>query len=72
MRFPSEVLIKKSRFTVPGRRGKSFESTRVYRVRQTYSNYRFFSVRSAEEIRSILSGQPAVPDQPLPIETPRP
>ena len=70
MRFPSEVLIEKSRFTVPGRRGKAFDMTHVYRVRQSYSDYRFFSVRSAEEIRSILSGQPAVPDQPLPIEPP--
>ena len=71
MRFPSEVLIEKSRFTVPGRRGKPFETALVYRVRQSYSDYRFFSVRSAEEIRSILSGQPEVPNQPLPIGTPR-
>jgi hypothetical protein len=64
MRFPSDVLIEKSRFRVPGRRGKPFDTTLVYRVRQSYSDYRFFSVRSTEEIRSILSGQPTDTDQP--------
>lgn len=72
MRFPSEVLIEKSRFRVPGRGGKPFDTTLVYRVRQSYSDYRFFSVRSSEEIRSVLSEQPALPDRPLPIESPPP
>jgi len=72
MRFPSEVLIERSRFAVPGHRGRPFEAARVYRVRQTYVDYRFFSVRTAEEIRRILSESPVGPGHPVPLKPPPP
>jgi hypothetical protein len=70
MRFPTEVTIERSRYTVPGRRGRLFDRTIVYRVRQTYDDYRFFSVRTADEIRSILSGGAEAPGAGLPVPPP--
>jgi hypothetical protein len=55
MTFPSEVLIERVRFNVPGRGGRPFDSELVNRVRQTYDDYRFFSVHTADEIKTILS-----------------
>ena len=72
MRFPSEVRIERSRFTVPGRHGRPFDTAPVFRVRQAYTDYRFFSVRTADEIRSILSRAPAEAGQPLPLKPPAP
>jgi hypothetical protein len=71
MTFPSEVLIERSRFTIPGRSGERFDTRLVYRVRQTYDDYRFFSVHTADEIRAILSRSAPNPNQTLP-ENPRP
>ena len=70
MRFPTEVTIERSRYTFPGHRGQVFDTTPVYRVRQTYDDYRFFNVRTAEEIRSILSGGAEAHDGGLPLPPP--
>jgi hypothetical protein len=72
MRFPSEVKIERSRFTVPGRGGRPFDTMLVFRVLQTYTDYRFFSVRTADEIRSILSRASAEAGRPLPLKPPAP
>ena len=66
MTFPSEVLIERSLFTVPGRSGGRFDSRFLYRVRQTYDDYRFFSVHTADEIRAFLSRPAPNPTQTLP------
>jgi hypothetical protein len=63
MRFPSEVLIELRRYRVPGHGGREFDSAPVYQVRQAYTGYRFFSVRTAGEIRAMLSGS-APPEGP--------
>lgn len=63
MRFPGKASIVRTEFTVPGAAAPVDESL-VYRVEQSYSNYRFFHVRSRDEIRAIVSGpsRPATPD----------
>jgi len=60
MRFPSEVRIEMRRYRVPGRAGRTYDATPVYQVRQTYTNYRFFSVRTAAEIQDLFAA-PAPP-----------
>jgi hypothetical protein len=57
MRFPSEVQIESRRYRVPGHRGQESDAQRIYKVRQTYTKYRFFSVRTAAEIKAMLSGR---------------
>jgi hypothetical protein len=51
MRFPGRSVIEKTLFQV---RGGRVVRTPVYRVSQTYKRYRFFGVRTAEEIRTIV------------------
>lgn len=56
MRFPGRVLIDMTRYAVgEHRRGSASSDVREYRVEQTYTNYRFFTIRSVEEIRGIIS-----------------
>jgi len=61
MRFPSEVRIELRRYRVPGAGGRDFDSVPVYQVRQAYTGYRFFSVRTAGEIKAMFSGSAAAP-----------
>jgi hypothetical protein len=61
MRFPSEVLIEMRRYRVPGRHGRESDSERVYRVRQEYADYRFFSVRTEQEIKALFSAPAPAP-----------
>ena len=61
MRFPSEVRIEMRRYRVPGRRGHDSDSDRVYKVRQTYTDYRFFSVRTEGEIKAMFSAPGTMP-----------
>ena len=72
MRFPSEVRIDMRRYRVPGHRGREFDSVPVYRVRQVYTDYRFFSVRTADEISALFSPSRAAdrPPQALPERPP--
>jgi len=51
MRFPGRSVIDKTDFEIRG--GKVVE-TPVYHVSQTYKRYRFYGVRTAEEIRTIV------------------
>jgi hypothetical protein len=62
MRFPGKVVIARTAFTVPGE-AAPFDESPVYRVEQRYTNYRFYSVRTLDEIRAIVSG-------PLPTAPP--
>lgn len=55
MRFPGKVVIALTEFVVPGE-GAPFDESPVYRIEQNYTHYRFFSVRSKDEIRAIVSG----------------
>jgi hypothetical protein len=52
MRFPGRSVIEKTDFQV---RGGAVLKTPVYRVSQTYKRYRFFGVRTAEEIHTIVN-----------------
>jgi len=55
MRFPSIVRFRESRFEVWGFDGSSgVQDYPVYRLHQTYDDYRFFGVRTAEEIQQII------------------
>jgi hypothetical protein len=73
MRFPSEVRIELRRYRVPGHRGRESDSELVYKVRQAYTNYRFFSVRTAGEIKAMLAGQGATPPgTSAPTQSPAP
>jgi len=51
MRFPGRVVIESKRYTVEG--GKVREDS-DFRVTQTYERYRFFGVRTREEIRTMV------------------
>jgi hypothetical protein len=55
MRFPGKVAIALTEFVVPGE-GAPFDESPVYRIEQNYTNYRFFSVRTRDEIRALVSG----------------
>jgi len=61
MRFPSEVRIEMRRYRVPGATGREFDSVPLYQVRQTYTDYRFFSVRTAGEIKAMFSASAPPP-----------
>jgi hypothetical protein len=65
MAFPDTILIERKRCQVKsgGHKLTSACST-VYTVTQKYSNYQFFGTRTSEEIRSLLSGEPAAPLPP--------
>jgi hypothetical protein len=56
MRFPGKVVITLSERAIPGEDGAPFDESTVYRIEQVYANYRFFSVRTLEEVRAIVSG----------------
>jgi hypothetical protein len=73
MRFPSAVVIERSRYAVPGRHGRPFDVTPRYRVRQEYDDYHFFNVRTADEIHALVSGPAAgTAKRPVPGVTPCP
>ncbi len=54
MRFPGTVEIQRSLYKVFKK--NRYEEKSLLQVRQVYRNYRFFSVRTAEEIRAIVEG----------------
>ena len=57
MRFPGRNVIQRSKHHVMGGAGKgSASEERVYQVTQTYAKYQFFSVRTEEQIRSVIEG----------------
>jgi hypothetical protein len=57
MRFPGKVVITLTELAIPGEDGATpFDESPVYRIEQTYANYRFFSVRTLDEIQAIVSG----------------
>lgn len=60
MRFPGRALIVRTDVTIPGE-AAPFDESPVYRVEQTYTNYRFYGVRTREEIRAIVEGPPPPP-----------
>ncbi len=54
MRFPGRVEIDLTRYVIPGEgRTQAFRTEHIYNVEQVYSDYQFFSVRTAEEIRAF-------------------
>ena len=58
MRFPSSVMVRKSRYEIWGGKGSSgYKERPVFRVHQSYENYRFFGVRTLEEIEGIVQPQ---------------
>jgi hypothetical protein len=58
--FPAAIVTTRRQCTAkPGGRGIKSRCSPVYTVNQTYSNYRFFSIRTREEIHEFLSGGPA-------------
>jgi hypothetical protein len=58
MRFPGEILQERIRYRVRGEIGERKASERLeFRVSQRYSNYRFFNVRTKEEIRELVFGR---------------
>jgi hypothetical protein len=61
MRFPGRVVIARTAFIVPGE-AAPFDESPVYRVEQSYTNSRFFAVRTRDEIAAIVSG----PSPPAP------
>lgn len=59
--FPDVILATRRECTAkPGGSGIKSRCWRAFTVRQTYSNYRFFSIRTREEIHAFLSGGPAL------------
>lgn len=74
--FPDVILTTRRECTAkPGARGIKSACWRAFTVRQTYSNYRFFSIRTREEIHAFLSGGPApamTPDSPRSGDLPHP
>jgi hypothetical protein len=58
MRFPSEIVQERARHRVRGEPADRRDSTRTeFRVSQRYSNYRFFNVRTEEEVREFVLGR---------------
>jgi hypothetical protein len=58
MRFPSRIVIDRSRHDVKGPPGEREDKTHTeFRVTQRYSNYRFFNVRTEAEVREMVFGQ---------------
>ena len=57
LRFPSLVSIDVTDHAVPGFRGETQTSRPLRRVEQRYENYRFFNVRTAEEIERQIGGR---------------
>lgn len=58
MRFPSSVEIVGSDFVIHGGDRQDPLRERIqFRIAQVYTNYRFFSVRTTEEIEARMAGQ---------------
>ncbi len=59
MRFPGRVTVTRTdyRLTARPRGGAAVNPQEQYRIVQTYSGYRFFKVRTAEQIRGIVEGR---------------
>ena len=65
--FPDAVVSTRTRCAAkPGRHGIKSTCWTAYSVTQRYSNYRFFAIRTREEIRDFLSGGPAPATPPAP------
>ena len=59
MRFPGRVTIEGSRTRARGGRGSGkYSRKRVLEVEHLYQEYRFFGVRTAEEVQHALRGTP--------------
>ena len=59
MRFPGRVIARRTSYFLETIDGKSSERvTPVFKVTQTYKRYRFFGVRTHEEIRNVVEGTP--------------
>ena len=58
MRFPSRIVIDRSHHQVKGPPDDREASDQTeFRVTQRYSNYRFFNVRTEQEVRELVFGQ---------------
>jgi hypothetical protein len=58
MRFPTEVRTERRAYLVPGDRIEDPRAGhRMFLVLQSFDKYRFFSVRTAEEVTEIVLGQ---------------
>ena len=62
MRFPSRVTLTSRRYLSGGGPPRKVEEARVV---QTYSEYRFYGVRTTEEIRDLLGKSPTSQTPPL-------
>lgn len=56
MRFPGRVVIKRSTHTVSATGRVSVREVPIFHVTQTYKRYRFFGVRTAQQIQRIVEG----------------
>lgn len=57
MRFPSEIAQERKTVSLRGSRsGRGRSEREVFLVTQTYSEYRFFNVRTEEEIHELIFG----------------
>ena len=57
IRFPGEVRSERSRYHVQGEESeRRYEEYPLFELTQTYDNYRFFSIRTEEEIRNVILG----------------
>jgi hypothetical protein len=55
MRFPGSVEIQRTRYKVYSNwRKRKYREKEILRVRQVYRNYRFYGVRTAEEIQGLV------------------
>ena len=65
--FPDAVVMTRTRCAAkPGKSGITSTCWSAYSVTQRYSKYRFFAIRTREEIRDFLSGEPAAAVPPAP------
>lgn len=63
--FPDAIVMTRTRCAArPDRHGIKSTCWPAYSVTQKYSNYRFFAIRTREEIRDFLSGAPAAANPP--------
>jgi hypothetical protein len=57
MRFPGKVTITRSRHNVTGVQGKGkVTEAPIFTISQTYKRYRFFGVRTSEQVRAFVEG----------------
>ena len=58
MRFPGSVVTRDLQYrVVGGERSRQHRERLLRRVEQTYQDYRFFGVRTEEEIKGVLGGR---------------